>query len=55
MHKEDLEKRIIFLEKQLIQKKTLIERELLELEKICKEIISMKEKFDKIIAEGNKT
>ena len=42
----DLEKRIAFLDKELKEKKKLIEREMAEFEKICNELISLKTKLE---------
>jgi len=38
-----IEKRIIALEITMFQKKSLIEKELKEIEKICKELINLKQ------------
>lgn len=43
--KNDLEKRIEFLMSQLSQKKALIDNELLQLEKLCKELIMLQDKL----------
>jgi len=41
MNKEEIENRIKFLKNSLVIKKKAIEKELFELEKLCKEIIQL--------------
>lgn len=48
MTAEDLKKRITYLETQLISKKTLVEKELYQIELLCKELISLKDKLTSI-------
>lgn len=47
----DLEKRIIFLDKELKTKKKIIEKDMAEFEKICNELISLKTKLEEIEAQ----
>jgi hypothetical protein len=46
MNKADILKRIKFLDFQLKEKKTLVDRELAVIESICKELLSLKNKLE---------
>lgn len=47
MINKEIKTRLLFLEEQALNKKKKIEKELIQLESICKEILSLNEKLNK--------